>query len=149
MRFWYIFVIQLIRTNLTFPKYLWQCLPYSFGVSKLPKMGFYSFKRPPPNWCQFQRPLMVGLNAKIWSRNSPLNLYLSSVVIAQRIERNYFKRDFFSFIEGRVRTLLSVPISWQKIRFNFYISVCQSISVKIVNTISKFQNFNILITERT
>ena len=38
--FWYIFVIQLIRKYLTFPKYLWQCLPYSFGVSKLPNNGF-------------------------------------------------------------------------------------------------------------
>ena len=36
--FWYIFVI--IQKNLTFPKYLWQCLPYSIGVSKLPKNGF-------------------------------------------------------------------------------------------------------------
>ena len=34
------FVIQMPRKNFTFPKYLWQCLPYSFGVSKGPNNGF-------------------------------------------------------------------------------------------------------------
>ena len=38
--FWHLFVIQMTPKNLTFPKYLWQCLPYSFGVSKWPKNGF-------------------------------------------------------------------------------------------------------------
>ena len=28
--------------KLSFPKYLWQCLPYSFGVSNGLKMGLYS-----------------------------------------------------------------------------------------------------------
>ena len=32
LHFWHLFVIQMTRKNLTFPKYLWQCLPYSFGV---------------------------------------------------------------------------------------------------------------------
>ena len=45
-RFWHLLVIQITRKNLTFPKYLWQCLPYSFGVSKWPKNGFlYHFCR--------------------------------------------------------------------------------------------------------
>ena len=47
---------------------IWQCLPYSFGVSKWPKNGFLQHfccrryqtldpKKPPPNRYQFQRPL--------------------------------------------------------------------------------------------
>ena len=40
LHFWHLFVIQMTRKNLTFPKYLWQCLPYSFGGLKWQKKGF-------------------------------------------------------------------------------------------------------------
>ena len=39
LRFWHLFVIQLTQKYLTFPKCLWQCLPYSFGGSKWPNKG--------------------------------------------------------------------------------------------------------------
>ena len=90
--FWHLFVIQMTGKNLTFPKYLWQCLPYSFGVSKWPKTGFYSIFVVTGTKIWIWKYVFFGL---FWAKMTKIGIQNPKLIVTNDYQKFWAHFDWF------------------------------------------------------